>query len=255
MNRRQSITDIAQPSSKAGADRVLFVLATLARHGHPINARDLAQKTGLAQSTLYRQIALLKQWGFVAEIDGKYAPGPVGLQLAMGFDQASHLVHEAKLPMARLAAESGESVGLIVAVKDQAVCLEMVESQHSLRCSFEKGRGIPLLDGASAKSLLAFMPGSAARQIVTDLLGAKPGRQTQLFAELDRIRERGFVVTEGEVDPGVWGISAPLFRQPGKAAGTLTLMAPATRAHQKTQQLIDATLATARVISARLQDF
>lgn len=245
----------ATTGSKAGADRVLFVLATLARQGRPMNARELAEQTGLAQSTLYRQIALLKQWGIVAEIDGRYAPGPVCLQLAVAFDQSSHLVHEARIPMAKLAAQTGESVGLIVAVKDQAVCLEMVESPQSLRCSFEKGRGVPLLHGASAKSLLAFMPPMTSRQIVADLLAVTPDAQSALFEALSRIRKQGFAVSESEVDPGVWGVSAPLFRQPGKALGTLTLMAPATRAHARAQVLIDATIACARQISTRLQDF
>ena len=127
-----------------GADRVLYVLATLARHDGPLSIAALAEKTGLAQSTLYRQVALLKRWGFVAEHEGEYGPGPLCVQLAWGFDQSSFLIHEAQPDMAALAAASGETIGLLVAVKDQAVCLDMVESQHPLRCSFTKGRGLPL---------------------------------------------------------------------------------------------------------------
>lgn len=123
----------------AGADRVLYVLATLARHDGPLSIAALAEKTGLAQSTLYRQVALLKRWGFVGEHEGEYGPGPLCVQLAWGFDQSSFLIHEAQPDMAALAAASGETIGLLVAVKDQAVCLDMVESQHPLRCSFTKG--------------------------------------------------------------------------------------------------------------------
>ena len=47
------------PSVGAGADRVLYVLATLARHDGPLSIAALAEQTGLAQSTLYRQVALL----------------------------------------------------------------------------------------------------------------------------------------------------------------------------------------------------
>ena len=71
-----------------GADRVLYVLATLARHDGPLSIAALAEKTGLAQSTLYRQVALLKRWGFVAEHEGEYGPGPLCVQLAWGFDQS-----------------------------------------------------------------------------------------------------------------------------------------------------------------------
>ncbi|CAJ0732955.1 IclR family transcriptional regulator [Ralstonia mannitolilytica] len=238
----------------AGADRVLMVLATIARHGRPVAARELIELTGLPQSTLYRQVALLKRWGFVLESAGTYAPGPISLQLALGFDHASHLVQEARIGMGRLVAESGESVGLVVAVKDQAVCLEMVESQQSLRCSFEKGRGVPLLAGASAKSLLAFMPAAASRAILADLLAGQPEQQAQLQTELAEIRAAGYALSEGEVDPGVWGVSVPVFRLPGHALGAITLMAPATRVRGKEQRLIDMTVAAAASISARLQD-
>ena len=197
---------------------------------------------------------MLKRWGFVLESSGTYAPGPISLQLALGFDHASHLVQEARIGMAKLVAESGESVGLVVAVKDQAVCLEMVESQQSLRCSFEKGRGVPLVAGASAKSLLAFMPPTAARAILADLLAIDAASQAQLQTELADIRAAGYALSEGEVDPGVWGVSAPVFRMPGHALGSITLMAPATRVRGKEQRLIDMTVAAAASISARLQD-
>lgn len=241
-------------AATGGSDRVLMVLATIARHGRPVAARELVELTGLPQSTLYRQVAMLKRWGFVLESAGTYAPGPISLQLALGFDHASHLVQEARIGMAKLVAESGESVGLVVAVKDQAVCLEMVESQQSLRCSFEKGRGVPLLAGASAKSLLAFMPAAAARAILADLLAIDADTQSQLQAELSDIRAAGYALSEGEVDPGVWGVSVPVFRLPGNALGSITLMAPATRVRGKEQRLIDMTVAAAASISARLQD-
>jgi len=241
-------------AATGGSDRVLMVLATIARHGRPVAAHELVELTGLPQSTLYRQVAMLKRWGFVLESAGTYAPGPISLQLALGFDHASHLVQEARIGMAKLEVESGESVGLVVAVKDQAVCLEMVESQQSLRCSFEKGRGVPLLAGASAKSLLAFMPPAAARAILADLLAIDADTQAQLQAELSDIRAAGYALSEGEVDPGVWGVSVPVFRLPGHALGSITLMAPATRVRGKEQRLIDMTVAAAASISARLQD-
>jgi DNA-binding IclR family transcriptional regulator len=241
-------------AATSGSDRVLMVLATIARHGRPVAARELVELTGLPQSTLYRQVAMLKRWGFVLESAGTYAPGPISLQLALGFDHASHLLHEARIGMTRLATESGESIGLVVAVKDQVVCLEMVESQQSLRCSFEKGRSVPLLTGASAKSLLAFMPPAAARAILSDLLANDPAQQAQLHTELADIRSAGYALSEGEVDPGVWGVSVPVFRLPGHALGSITMMAPATRVRGKEQRLIDMTVAAAASISARLQD-
>jgi len=235
-----------------GAGRVLYVLASLARHDGPLSIQALAEKTGLAQSTLYRQVALLKRWGFVAEQGGEYGPGPLCVQLAWGFDQSSFLMRESQPDMERLAADSGETVGLLLAVKDQAVCLDMIESRHPLRCSFVKGRGLPLVRGASARSLMAFMPAARLEALLDDLRAAGVN-VAELAASLEPIRAAGYAVTDSEVDAGVWGVSVPVFQRPHQAVASITLMAPSTRATLRAPALIDMTIAAARRISGRLQ--
>lgn len=234
----------------SAVDRALAVLATLAQHGNALTATELVRKTGLSQSTLYRQLASLKRWGFVLEVDGRYAPGPLSLQLALGFDMASHLVQHARPDMLVLAQQSQESVGLVVAVNGQAICIDMIESRQALRCSFEKGRSVPLQKGASAKCLLAHLPAGALSASLEANLSDRP--QADVLAELSAIRKAGFVVSNGEVDPGVWGVSAPLFSMGKRAVGVLTLMAPSVRVQGKHSPLIQMTVVTAARITRSL---
>lgn len=239
----------------SAVDRALAVLATLAQHGSALTATDLMSKTGLSQSTLYRQLATLKRWGFVLEVEGRYAPGPLSLQLALGFDMASHLVQHARPDMLALAQQSQESVGLIVAVNGQAICIDMIESRQALRCSFEKGRSVPLHKGASAKCLMAHLPVGALNALLEASLD-EPGRpQPDVLAELNAIRKAGFAVSNGEVDPGVWGVSAPLLGMGKRALGALTLMAPSVRVQAKHSPLIQMTVVTAGRISRSLSTY
>ena len=60
----------------ANSDRALLVLSVLAQSTQAMTAVELVAATGLAKSTLYRQIAVLRRWGFVMESDGRYSPGP-----------------------------------------------------------------------------------------------------------------------------------------------------------------------------------
>jgi DNA-binding IclR family transcriptional regulator len=234
-------------STPSAVDRALVVLATLAQHGRPLTAVELLAKTGLSQSTLYRQLLSLKRWGFVLETEGRYAPGPLSLQLALGYDMASHLAQRARQDVQLLAQQSRESVGLIVAVNGQAICIDMVESRQSLRCSFEKGRSVPLEKGASAKCLMAHMPAAALNAV----LG--PDRQQPgLPAELAEIRKAGFAVSDSEVDAGVWGVSVPLFAMGQQAVGALTLMAPSVRIQGKHPPLIQMAVVAAARISRSL---
>jgi len=243
-------------SPKGGADRVLFVLATLARLERSVTPAELMAETGLSKSTLYRQLALLKRWGFIMESNGVYLPGPMCLPLAWGFDQSSYLIQQAHGELEALSRNSGESVGLLTAVNNQAVCLDMVESPSSLRCSFVKGRGLPLCKGASAKTLLAFMEADkqalVLRNLERDRLIAPP-ELPALKDVLRHIRAQGYCITDSEVDEGVWGNSAPVFQQFNHAAAVITLMAPTTRVHNRERQFVDMTTAIAARVSSRLQ--
>jgi DNA-binding IclR family transcriptional regulator len=233
-------------------DRVLLVLATLAQCGGPVTAQELARLTGLPRSSLYRQLARLKHWGFVQEEEGSYAPGPMGLQLAQGFDASSQLVNLARTDMQRLVAQSHESVGLIVAVNDRAICLDMLESPQALRCSFEKGRSVPLRKGATAKCLLAHLP-AARRDAVLDAWEGEPADpQRPDRAALAAIRKAGYASSQNEVDEGVWGASAPLFGPGQRLAACMTLMAPVSRALPREAELIRLVVVAAARVSRLL---
>lgn len=236
----------------ATTDRVLQVLAVLAQQGRALSVPELMERTGLARSTLYRQLVRLKRWGFVLENDGYYAPGPLSLQLALGFDLASHLVRQARSGLQALAQQSHESVGLVVAVNDKVICLDMVESELSLRCSFEKGRSVPLGAGASAKCLLAHLPETTRNTVLDSQHGPGSTDRQAAQAELEAIRQAGFAVSSGEVDPGVWGVSAPLFGTTRQAMGAITLMAPISRAHGQELALINMAVVAAARISRNL---
>jgi DNA-binding IclR family transcriptional regulator len=227
------------PEASAHNDRALLVLSVLAQSKAAMSAAELMQATGLSQSTLYRQIATLRRWGFVMEAEGRYSPGPVSVQLATGFDGNSDLVMAARADMRALAQQSRESVALVTAVNERVVCLEMIDSEQSLRCSFDRGRSVPARDGASAKWLDAF--------------GESAERRAERAAELDAIREAGHAVTHGEVDAGVWGASAPVLASGRRLRGAITLMAPLTRVEGMEAALLHMTVVTAARISRALQ--
>jgi len=234
---RHMLLPNARPAP-SGSERVLYILNLLAQQGTPMTVAELAEASGLATSTLYRQLALLKSWGFVQESAASYMPGPACLQLALGFDQGSWLVREALPEMRRLSEKTNETIGLMVEAHEQMVCLEMVESRHSLRCAFVKGKGLPLFFGASAKSLLAFLPAARRASILLEAVENTTLSQAQhneLEREIIQIRSQGYASSRSEVDEGIWGVSVPLLPSKDKLLGTLTLMAPIFRAQSPSQ--------------------
>ena len=229
--------------SKTLVDRVLHVLVCIAQAGRPIGAKQIAALVDLPLSTVYRHLTALKKWGLIQEHlnSGMFEPGATSLQLAWGFDQNSNLISQSRDEISALVEVSGESVGLLVYSNEQAVCIAMEEPPRSLRCSFTKGRAHSLLHGASAKSLLAFLPEPLRRRLIDEQLGEDLVRRQALETQISEIRVRGYAVSDGEVDEGVWGVSVPLLNHSGGLEGTITLMAPSQRAVSKKEQLIGLT--------------
>ena len=234
-------------------DRVLQLLAAVAQHGAAVPVKRLTEMANLPASTVYRHLAVLTRWGFVAEgeREGTYEPGPTSLQLGWG-GQTSQLVSIARDELQRLVETTGESAGLMVTINGRLVCLDLVESPQSLRCSVRKGSALPLTRGASAKAQLAFLS-QRERDAVLDrsFAPADAAKRRTLVRELAAIREAGYAVSEGEVDWGVWGVSVPLMNRHDRLLGGISLMAPSNRVARKHTILVHATVAAAGRISGR----
>jgi IclR family transcriptional regulator, acetate operon repressor len=241
------------PGALSSSDRVLQLLAAVAQHGSAVPVKRLAELAKLPASTVYRHLALLKRWGFIAEgeRDGTYEPGPMSLQLGWG-GQTSQLVKTAHDELQRLVETTGESAGLMVTINDKLVCLDLVESPQSLRCSVRRGTSLPLLRGASAKAQLAFLPERERSAVLDRHFGATAAaKRRELERELATIRHAGYAVSEGEVDWGVWGVSVPLMNRHDRLLGGITLMAPSMRVDRKHKSLIHATVTAAGRIAGR----
>ena len=91
------------------------------------------------------------------------------------------------------------------------------------------GLAVPLHCSASGKVLLAY--GAAEPQ--AEPFEARTGRtitsRSLLDAELGRVRERGFAVTDEELEPGLVAVAAPVFTGGLTAIAALSVSGPASR--------------------------
>ncbi|MEH0873275.1 IclR family transcriptional regulator [Pectobacterium cacticida] len=234
----------------ATSERVLMLLRLIAGSNRPLSANELMATSGLTKSTLYRLLASLRRWGFVLETEKLYAPGPACLQLSINFDTVNLLAQHAQQAMQTLCEETQETVAVSVAMQNEAICISMLEPRQALRCSFEKGRSLPLHRGATAKCLLAHLP-SSHRQAVLTTAWPDGFTRAERLNELEHIVRQGYAVSDSEVDEGVWGVSVPLLTHEKRLLGVLSLMAPSLRAAHRQASLIQATRLAADQITHR----
>lgn len=215
--------------SNSTADRALTILGLFGDDHLRIQAAEVAQALGVARSTAYRYLQTLVAASFLEE-----APGG-GFRLGVRVIELSRLalrsydLSETALPVMRaLAEELDDTILLTKFVDGAAVCLERSESPtQRLRLSYERGSRMPIHAGASALTLLAWLPEEQARAALTreplTRFTAKTVTDVEaLIARLADIRHRGYCVGHAEVDPGVTGVAAPIFNGDGAVIAALS---------------------------------
>jgi IclR family transcriptional regulator, acetate operon repressor len=91
------------------------------------------------------------------------------------------------------------------------------------------GRPVPLHCAALGKVLLAFgaaeLPdGRLQRRTAATITG-----RTELDANLAEVRQRGYAITDEELEPGLVAVAAPVRRDGGTVVAALSVSAPASR--------------------------
>ncbi len=233
-------------------DRLLQILVALGQSPEALSAKELSLNLQQPLSSTYRHLKTLLRWGLAQDNgQGRYLPGPACLQLAKKFDREGLLVTLAKPELNRLAELSQESVALMVPSNGQAICIELVDSPQPLRCCYQKGLAQPLLLGASAKVLLAYMEPELCRSVLRQQ-GVEEADAAAYLDSYAAIRAAGHAVSLSEIDQGIWGVSAPLLDSRDRLQGAISLMAPAFRAEQRSERLVRWTREAAQRLSARL---
>jgi len=221
-----------------GAQRVQSVaraaelLKALGAHGGPASVFDLADRCGLNRSTAWRILATLEDEGLVERdpATGRYEIGYalVALGAAAGHDPLIRRAHPA---LRALAEACLETASLAVPRGMQLVYVDQVQAPHVMAADW-LGRATPLHATSTGKALLAWLSED-------DIGAALPGRlerftdttittRAVLRGELAQVRERGYAVSRGELEPALWGVSAPVLDR-GRPVAVVSVWGTETR--------------------------
>lgn len=235
-----------QPQSQYvmnSAYRTLQVLLSFSAPPHRFSLAEIIARMGLDKNQVYRSLKTLEEAGFLrVEADGRFALTAIlsVLNAAAANSQQVSLVDVAAPHLDRLAAETQESLNLFVLAGDSAVCVDRRDSPHRVRLNSVLGLSVPLHAGACPRAILAYLPEAEQERILGHLAGYP--RYTEktvmdpeaLRLELAHIRERGYSVSDEDVDASARGVGAPIFDHTGSVVGGISLGAPSFRVDDAT---------------------
>ena len=181
-------------------------LLELFEPGRPeMSLAEFVRRSGYSKSTAYRLLITLAEAGWLERASAgtfrlTIKPFQVGSILVDSLD----LRREAGPVMARVAAETEQTVYLVVPDGTRAVCLERIDSGQGVRLmDLNVGGSQPLNLGAAPRALLAFdedglLPGLLAEGL-TGRTQHSIVDQEKLLADLAETRRRGHSVSDEDV--------------------------------------------------------
>jgi DNA-binding IclR family transcriptional regulator len=201
-----------------GNDRLLAILGALGEQ-QQTSLSEIADRVGLPRPTTLRFLRSLEPSGWVVRNDdGQYALGPAVLALAGRYLSADSLLVAASPLMRALRDSLGETISLSRVSGSQRTCVQEFPSTQSLRLVLGLGEQGPLHAGASGLVLLAHLSPERRAAVLEADLPAYTERtitsREHLEEECALIRERGWVLTQGQKTAGGVALAVPL-HEPG----------------------------------------
>lgn len=226
----------ASPTGTQAVDRAARLVSEVVAAPESVTFTELATSTGLAKSTASRLLDALERGGLVRrDDDGRFSPGEMFVRYAWRGDAEAGLVEVARPFLDRLGAVTGETVNLGVAHDgpdgpgSMVEQIAQVDSRYLIGGTNWVGRPVPLHCTALGKVLLAH--GAAA--LPPGRLAARTPRTISsrgaLEDDLRLVRDRGYAVTDGELEPGLVAIAAPVRRDGGVVVAAVSVSGPAGR--------------------------
>lgn len=182
-----------------------------------IRLSEATRYLGVASSTAHRLLAMLTYRGFARQDPQTkaYLPGPALTSVAFAIFGRIDIARTAMPIMRGLSEQLGESmhIGMLDGVNVRFVAA--IEGPKAVRVASRLGRTMPAHCTSTGKVLLAQMSETELRQILLreDLDGITDRSivsRARLFAELARIRDRGYAINREESEEGVASVAVPI---------------------------------------------
>ncbi len=227
------MTAMASQSGTQAIDRAARLLTHVLRGDDSVTFTELAEASGLAKSTTSRLLTALQRHQLVRrDVEGRFWPGELFVRYAWRGTASADLIAIAQPFLEQLGELTGETVNLGIAVSDATTTMveqiAQVNSRYMIGGTNWVGLAVPLHCSALGKVLLAY--GAAA--LPPGPLEARTARtitsRAELEAALGVVRERGYAVTDEELEPGLIAVAAPVFAD-AAAIAAISVSAPASR--------------------------
>jgi DNA-binding IclR family transcriptional regulator len=217
-------------------DKALRVLDAFGAQSAAWSEAALRDHVEIPSTTLNRILRSFEHAGYLMRGgDGRYRLGVSALRLGTRASASLDLPAMFAPQLRDLAQRTGELVILAVPnlATGQATYVSVVDCPKRLRVTAEIGTTVPLTAGATAKTILAFLPAedtdTVLRRRPERLAAGTITDRRVIRAHLTTIAARGWGLSWEETYDGAWAVAAPVLDDEGHALAAFGVATPISR--------------------------
>ncbi|XPP27400.1 MAG: IclR family transcriptional regulator domain-containing protein [Leucobacter sp.] len=228
---------------------------------HPeLSLSEAARRAEIPAAAARRFLRTLETLGYVRSDGRRFSLTPRVLELGFSYLSALSLPEVMQPHLERLSRQVDESVSAAVLAGLNIVYVARVPTRRIMTVGITIGTVFPAYATSMGRVLLAALPGAELHETLAE---ARPQQLTKrtltdasaLAAEIGRVRERGWALVDGELEPGIRSIAAPVRGRDGRVAAAINVSSSASRESvtRLREHHLPLLLETARAIEAELR--
>jgi len=217
------------------------VLSALIDTGAPLMLKTVSERAEMQPPKAHRYLVSFCRTG-LAERDpasGGYRLGPLAVRIGLAALRRLNVVQVASPTLGVLRDELGFTAGLAVWGAAGPTFVRFEETNDALIISGRPGSVMPVLSSSTGRVFGAYMPRSVTKPFIDRELAGVPhpgGTPNPSVAKMstrdvealfEGVRRNKLAAIHGDLNPGLHGVSAPLFDHAGAVAGVITVMGSA----------------------------
>lgn len=221
-----------RPQNRA-LDHALRVLDLFADGPKLLGVSEIARSVGLDKSTVSRIVTTLAQHGYLSRSeDGRrYEVGPTSWLVGVRYRLGLLLAETSRVAMTDVLRRFPGTTGYAgVRHQHNVYYVAVVDGPEAQSVHLEVGERTPMSRIALGRAMLAHLPPDELSDWLVHLspkdLPARFPTRGSLLDELDRIRKQGYAVNEGDHQPDIGAVAAPVFGGDGHLLGGVAIDFP-----------------------------
>lgn len=222
-------------------DTAVKLLIALVDTSKPLSLKAVAERSDMPPPKAHRYMVSFCRGGLAKRdpISGGYQLGPLAVRMGLTALRHLNVVQVATPTLTALRDELDVTAGLAVWGTAGPTFVHFEETTDPLTISGRPGSILPLLSSSAGRVFGAYLPRSLTEEYIRQEMAgkARPGVASSKAAQamtmkdvealFEHVRTHRLGQSLGELNPGMNGLSAPLFDHSGSLVGVINLWAPA----------------------------